>query len=77
MTLEGPAAAELLRAQAGHIPLNDAERALRIATVVHMYMHQPEQMRLAVALIKCVARDGLQRAAEVCTAKRVEAGRSR
>jgi len=70
MTLHGPAFVALLRAQEGLPALDDAERALRIATVVHMHMLKPEDMRLAVAIIQCVARDGLARAADVCTVRR-------
>jgi hypothetical protein len=60
-TLKGKAASEYLRAQEGRVPCTDEERALRIATLVHLHMSVDE--RVAVALIKSVARDGLEAAA--------------
>jgi hypothetical protein len=68
VTLRGEAAGEFIRAQTGRVPQDDDERALRIATLVHMNMVS-ENTRTAIALIKAVARDGLEAAAAICTAK--------
>ena len=67
-TLLGEAAGEYVRAQAGSLPQTDDERAARIATVVSLYANS--DLKTAAALIKCVAKDGLEVAAKVCTAKR-------
>lgn len=69
-TVYGEAAGELIRAQAGTPAKTDDERALRIATLVHMNMGRGADQRRAVALIKAVAREGLEAAAMICTAQR-------
>ncbi len=68
-TVYGEAAGELLRAQSGAEARTDDERALRVATLVHMNMGRGADQRVAMALIKAVANDGLDAAAKVCTAK--------
>jgi len=68
-TVYGDAAGELIRAQAGKPAKTDDERALRIAALVHMHMGRGADQGLAIALIKAVARDGLEAAAMVCTAR--------
>jgi hypothetical protein len=70
VTLHGGAAGAFIGAQAGHIPVDDDERALRIATIVHMNMGRGADQRVAVALIKAVAKDGLEAAAKICTARK-------
>jgi hypothetical protein len=65
-TLEGEAAGEFIRAQAGQLPTDDNERALRVATLVGLNLQTSPET--AVALIKLVAREGLEAAAKVCTA---------
>ena len=67
-SVHGPAAGEYVCAQEGVVPQTDDERALRIATLVHVTMQtRPES---AAALVKLVAREGLAAAAKVCTARR-------
>ena len=68
--MHGGAAGEFIGAQAGHEPTTDEERALRIATFVHMYMSRGGDQRVAVALVKAVARDGLEEGAKICTARK-------
>jgi hypothetical protein len=68
ITLKGAAAGEYIRAQAGVTPQTDDERALRVATLVQMYMST--EPKVAVALVKAVARDGLEAAAKICTAEK-------
>ena len=72
ISLHGAAAGAFINAQRGQIAENDDERAMRIATLVHMYMSgkSGDDSPTAVALIKLVATDGLEAAAKVCTAKR-------
>ena len=77
LTVYGDAAGELIRAQLGAKARDDNERALRIATIVHMNMGRGADQRVAVALIKAVAKDGLERAADVCTAKPKPRARAR
>jgi hypothetical protein len=67
-TLKGAAAGEFIRAQSGHVPKDDDERAMRIATLVGLNMQTSPEA--AAALIKLVAREGLEAAAKVCTADR-------
>jgi hypothetical protein len=69
-TVYGEAAGELIRAQHGAPARTDDERALRIATLVYTNMGRGADQRLAVALIKAVARDGLEAAATICTARK-------
>ena len=69
-TVYGDACGELLRAQAGALARTDDERALRIATLVHMNMGKGADQRRAVALIKAVASDGLEAAALICTVQK-------
>jgi hypothetical protein len=69
VTLYGEAVGELLRAQAGAPARGEDEQALRIATLVHMNMGRGADQRAAVALIKAVAKNGLEAAAAICTAK--------
>lgn len=68
-TLYGAAAGEWLCAQAGFRARTDDERALRIATLVHRNMGRGADARFAAELIKVVARDGLEVAADLCTTK--------
>jgi len=68
-TLKGPAAGSYVEAQAGVLPATEDERALRVATIVHLEMQTSPET--AVALVKLVAREGLEAAAKICTAKRV------
>lgn len=70
VTVYGDAAGELLCAQEGKLCRTDDERALRIATIVFMNMGRGADQRRAVALIKAVAESGLEKAAEICTAKK-------
>jgi hypothetical protein len=69
VTLYGEAVGEFIRAQRGSPAHTEDEQALRIATLVHMNMGRGADQRAAVALIKAVARDGLEAAATICTAK--------
>ena len=69
ITLKGAAAGAFIRAQMGLTPEGDSERALRVATLVHMHMKTGDE-RLAVALIKLVAEKGLEAAGAVCTASK-------
>jgi len=66
--LYGAACGSYVDAQAGIVPKDDDGRALRIATLVHVVM-QTRHEDQAVALIKEVAKRGLEKAAAVCTAK--------
>lgn len=66
----GPAAGALIRAKSGEPADNDDERALRVATLVHMNMGRGADTSVAVGLIKAVARDGLAKVAETCTAEK-------
>ena len=72
ITLHGAAAGAFIRAQEGIKPEDDNERALRIATVVHMYMSGKagDGSPTAIALIKLVAKEGLEAAAKKCTVER-------
>jgi hypothetical protein len=65
ITLKGAAAGAFIRAKMGRPAETDDERALRVATVVHMFMGVNPQ--IAVSLIKTVAREGLEAAAQDCT----------
>lgn len=65
-TFKGAAAGAYMAAQSGAPALTDDERALRVATIVHLYMQTDP--KTAVALIKQVAKDGLAVAAKTCTA---------
>ena len=70
ISLRGAAAGAFIRAQKGTKPENDDERALRVATVVHMRMSGKtgDDSKIAIALIKQVAEEGLEAAAKTCTA---------
>jgi hypothetical protein len=61
VSLRGPAAGAFVRALRGAAPLDDDERALRVAAVVHMYMKldTKEGTQKAVDIIKRVAKGGL------------------
>jgi len=65
-TLRGPAAGAFVEAQQGIEAKTDDERALRIATLIHLNMQTSPET--AIALIKCVASKGLEAAAKICTA---------
>jgi hypothetical protein len=67
-TLKGAAAGAFVNAQCGTPAKDDNERALRVATLIHLNMQtSPES---AVALVKAVAKYGLEFAAKICTADR-------
>jgi hypothetical protein len=66
-TLRGEAAGEYVRAQGGALPQDDDERAMRVATLVHVQMLTGDE-KTARALIKLAAREGLEAAAKACTA---------
>lgn len=70
ISLRGAAAGAFVDAQSGVPATTDDERALRVATLVHMNMSRGGDERAAIALIKQVVRDGLDAAADTCTAKR-------
>jgi hypothetical protein len=61
VSLRGPAAGAFVRALQGAAPLDDDERALRVAAAVHMYMKldTKEGTQKAVDIIKRVAKGGL------------------
>jgi hypothetical protein len=61
ISLRGPAAGAFVRALQGAAPLDDNERALRVAAAVHMYMklNTKDGTEKAVDIIKKVAKDGL------------------
>ena len=70
ISLRGAAAGAFIRAQQGAAADTDDERALRVATVIHMYMSGKagDGSPTAIALIKLVAKEGLAAAAKACTA---------
>jgi len=70
ITLTGPAAGAFIRAQLGHRADSEDEQALRVATMVHMEMSKGGSPAAAVALIKALAKDGLEVVAGICTAKK-------
>jgi hypothetical protein len=65
--LEGDAVGEYLRAQEGVVPQTDAERAMRVAAVVHVFMQTDPGV--AAELVLSVAQKGLAATAELCTGK--------
>ena len=65
-TLWGEAAGAYCRMQEGVPPENDSERALRIATMVTVFMGKGMDQSVAVALILKLARDGLVAASDRC-----------
>jgi hypothetical protein len=69
ITLHGAAAGAFIRAQSGDKADTADEQALRIATVVHMYMsgRAGDGSQTAIALIKQVAKEGLEATAKTCT----------
>lgn len=67
-TLKGPAAGAYLAAQAGALAVTVDDQALRVASVIALYMQTDSAV--AVALIKQVAKDGLEAASKTCTAAR-------
>ncbi len=69
-TVYGEAAGELICAKEGKPARTDDERALRIATFIYMNMGRGADQHVAIALVKAVAKDGLEEAATICTARR-------
>jgi len=65
VTLRGPAAGAFVNAMMGKQAESDDDKALRVATFVHLNMK--DQPQAAVALIKALAKDGLDAASKLCT----------
>lgn len=70
ITLRGDAARAFVEGMTGVLPTTDDDRAMRIATFIHLNMSRGGDQTKAIALIKLVARDGLEAVANGLTDER-------